>query len=287
MGSKCAKDTFTDQSVQPGPCNCFATGSIQNVNVVRYVTADWNWSIGHGTALEQMLCNYDAQAPKEITNLIQSHAFDKSQPHRIVLPVIRSEKRCPKPNQLLRKPLCAQWYSSSRLRKESLVMALHVPDAAHSEQIFECVSNDTLPSLQLRSVSSLSKYDQITRTLLLDEQSIRVQAIAIPKEDTLHKSLSNVSPVIHMIVVNESDAIFTANETCKKLSTSTQPCIVVKVATNKACRSNSKAIDALAKYLNIPCVTISYNKPKTIADLFCFAVKYYWFCSVDHDGVKQ
>eukprot|EP01083_Nonionella_stella_P318712 1166327_1 len=282
MGSSCSKESTSTDT-----CNCFNNNAIENVSVVRYVTADWIWSTNHDTALVQTLSNYSNQVPKEIMYLVKDHTFHESQPYPVMLPVLRREHCCPSPKQLLRKKLCPHWYSQSNFKTQSLVIALHVSDVTQTEQIFECVSTETLPSLQFQSKLFLDQYDEINRTMLLDQFPIRLKTISIHKDDMIDTNLRKY-PAIHMIIVNKSDSLYTANKTCKALrnqSNSMNNCIMVRVSSNlkpqsTKCRSNSNAIDALAKVLNIPCLTISWNRSKTIVDLFRFAIKYYWFLSV-------
>eukprot|EP01084_Bolivina_argentea_P064349 117372_1 len=263
-------------------CSCFSNNNaIKYTDIVRYSTSKWIWSETHDNALIDTLSNFDYIIPNDIMILIKEHAFHEDEEYMVLQPVIMREKHYSNTKQLLSKNICRKWFDQYELSTHSLLAALHVSDDKNSKQIFESVDNNSLPSLQFRAQSGLylDKYEQINKTLYIDECRVRLQLIAVNNEKIDDKILKY--PAVNIIVVNESEPLINANNTCKKIwdeKKSMENCIMVcvKDPNKKSCQSSYKAIQQLAKYYNIPFIPLSNNTNKPIADLFRFVIKYYW-----------
>eukprot|EP01084_Bolivina_argentea_P310902 538063_1 len=269
---------------RPGKCNCFGNDKhIKCKNVIRYTTITWTWTSYHDTALAKSISTY-FHVPKEIACLIKQHAFHESQQWTVLNPLICREKCYSNNNQLLQKSICKHWYNNMTYYMiDPINIALHVDICEVSDNIFECLSQRSLPSLHMRSNNNNSKYKQIIRRLHIDKHKFRLHVTSFNSNQNNNNILC--SHGINMIVLNETDSTQRTNIICQKIWSARKTmknCIMVKIRKHfkRKLSQNSKTIDQLAAYHNIPCISVCFNKSQTIMNLFCFAVKYHWFCEV-------
>lgn len=139
----------------------------------------------------------------------------------------------------------------------------------------------------------MDKYEQIRRTIFVDQCQINMHLVSVETEHDQplsHSEYTNYKldmryPKMHMIVLTPSDSVNMANITCLNLWNQRKSmknvfivCINDPVLKTTHSKPRKRAINEVARYWNIPYITFDANDSE--CDIFNYATKYYWFCSV-------
>mmetsp|Transcript_8387 Transcript_8387/g.13777 ORF Transcript_8387/g.13777 Transcript_8387/m.13777 type:complete len:279 (-) Transcript_8387:679-1515(-) len=265
-------------------CDCFdGDCAIHSLETVRYSTVNWKWSTEHDSALNERLSA--SAMPKELISLIKDHAYHAQQAFYITQPAVQNELFYAKPDELLHKKLCPNWYFSALHRNPMpLAMALHTT-GTRSKQIFRSLSADiaVLPGLQMSGEKYMSRFEQFCRTVIVDECRIKMQFIAVDSAAHRAHDVDDVvhAASVHIIVLDKDDSVNQINVSCSKIWKETNSMKNVFVfncdASNKR---RNQVVQQIARYWNVPCLSVKGQASKQMSSLYHFAVKYHWFCDV-------
>eukprot|EP01084_Bolivina_argentea_P277262 473303_1 len=279
MGSTCSQHTST------GKCYCFANDNkIKDVDIVRYSRAKWIWSTSHDLALINSLSDFQQRIiPNEIMILIKEHCYHPNEEFLTIHPILYREKYYYK-NKLLQKKLCKHWYQRTAFSEYSFDVALYVSDKRTGTQVVNVLNTGSLPALKCRCGHfRCDNLEHIRRTIYIDNCQIRLHVMPVKHNEIDDKIIKYA--MINIIVLNEYEPLLKANNTCRKIweqNKSMKNCVIVWLQDRKTNKnsSNVNAMEQLAQYYNVPFLSLALSIDKTAADLFSFAVKYYWFCNV-------
>eukprot|EP01083_Nonionella_stella_P038857 105650_1 len=273
-------------------CNCFRFDTnIKKVNIARDLNTQWIWTSDHQSILFHCLSNAPYDSPKEIISLVKTYAYCPQNAHHVCKRVMCAEKNYLNNHRLLNKRLCQKWHSSQKSLLSSFTMKFFCLDSFDSVQTNELVqafSDHSLPSLQPRnSLSSSSSSDasdsifSTRKTVNIDNCSVRVHLKSFDDEWSSIRSND-----ICLVFLDGYTTLDEMNSICKRISSakhSLKSCMLVKVTSPSKHRINGNKHEIkLSKLQNVPLITLDPRNADSIANLFAFAVKYHWFCSVNN-----
>ena len=148
------------------------------------------------------------------------------------------------------------------------------------------MNSHSLPALQFGSNLYLGQYETIRRTIYIDECRVSMQFIAF--DHNIDDVLLIHSRVHILVIGDESDSFNIINAKCQSIwnqKKSMKNVLIIRML-NSNQKSRAKYIkqqhtlNEVARYWNVPCLSLCFDNTEKAMELFHFAVKYYWFCNV-------
>eukprot|EP01084_Bolivina_argentea_P060659 110811_1 len=254
-------------------CTCFTNDkNVTSKHFIRSTSSNWNWSNQHNTMLIECLTNDVYTIPLDIISMIKDYSHSDKHRYPISQSVRSLEKCYSKANHLLSKHLCREWFRTHCSSCNPLTIRLISKDTKETQQIMDGFRDNESSLPSLHSTDDVHPV-AVTRTMIIDDCPVSIRLYN-------GNAVSSEATHVHLMILNEDDTIVNIDQRIRHLKAKSNVILVQTTPRNALPETHQRQ---LCINHNISFIKASLNRDKSIANMFSFAVKYHWFCSVNSE----